>query len=312
MDPTRNLCQVKDSFLNLDLNLDLDLDLDGSKQIIKEIPKFVETSIGSPRAIRNKLFTNKKEFHKLINIKNFSIKLSDPYNQISDNYFKNRSSLILANIDLVFNFSEQDRGYLIFQYLNKLDYAVLDGEPGFLKYLQFRLPIARAFTNCSVIDKKIEKTYLNINCENEISKYILSIVPEGVNLVFSNSLNYKENLLNTLKIIKTDGTFISRIDTNTDLELLYITSLCFKSFTIFKPFLENLNEKYSYIIGEKYKGNCLDIINKIENLVRITISNSFLEYIQNYYDSLNELKENLNLTKPEYNMYRCKAILNII
>jgi hypothetical protein len=299
MDPTRELCEIKDSFQS-------------KNKIDKEIPKFIEVTIGSPRAFRNKLFLDKPEFKQLIEIKDdnkLSTELADPFQQIKDEYFKERSSLVLANIDLVFNFSDQDRGYIVLQYLNELDYAVLDGDAGFLKYLQFRLPNARGFTNCSIIkNKKIEKNYLNINCENGIAKYIKSIAVEGVNLVFSNSLNYKENLLNALKILKPEGIFISRIDTNTDLELLFMSSLCFESFTIFKPFLENLNEKNSYIICEKYKGNSIDIINS--NFKGITVSSSFLKYIQNYYNSLSKLKQNLKDQK--YNMYKCKAIMNII
>jgi hypothetical protein len=278
MDPTRKICQIQDSFHS-------------KKNKIETIPEFkLATSPNSsifpnspispisPRTIRNKLFQDTKEFKQLIQIeKNEKLSKSIAYPEISHEYFQDRSSLILANIDLVFNFSDQDRGYLVLQYFDEIDYAVLDADSGFLKYLQFRLPKARAFTNCSANNKNFGKYNLNINCENGIVKYVKSIVPQGVNIVFSNSLNYKENLLNALKILKPEGTFISKINDNTDLELLFATTLCFDSFTIFKPFLEDLNNNVSYIIAKKYSGNSIDVINQLESDKSIKILTSFLE-----------------------------------
>lgn len=300
MDSTRDLCEIKNSF-------------NYSPHSFKEIPEFIQTDISSPRAHRNKFF-KKNDKNKVLKIENhtkLAVDLADPYQKIKDEYFQERSSLVLANIDLVFNFSDQDRGYIVLQYMNELDYVVLDGDVGFLKYLQFRLPKSRAFTNCSVIkNKKIEKTNLNVNCENGLSNFVKKLVPEGVSLVFSNSLNYKENLLNAIKILKPGGTFISKFYEDTDLDFLFITSLCFDSFVVFKPFLENLNEKFSYVIAKKYKGNSIDVINQIENFKGIIIHQPFMEYIENYYKSLSELKKSLK--EQQYNMYRCKAIMNII
>ncbi len=299
MDPTRDLCKVQNSFSEVPINYKID-----SFQL-SPTPMSPMSPV-SPRATRNRYFKDSSKKYKIdFKSDNIPIDIADPYLKMKDEYFKERSGLILANLDLIFNFSDQDRGYIVLQYLNKIDYAVLDGDEGFLKYLSFRLPKGRGFTNCS--GKNVN---INRNCENGIDKYILSIVPEGVNLVVSNSLNYKENLLDSLKIIKRDGTFISRVDTDTPLEYLFITSLCFDKFTIFKPFLENLNENYSYIVAEKYKGNSIDVVEKLENFKGIDIDSNFINYIKNYYNSLKKLKENLQ--NVEYNMYRCKSILNLI
>ena len=129
-----------------------------------------------------------------------------------------------------------------------------------------------------------------------------------MDLVVSNTFD-KNILLDAIQICKKDGTFIARINTNTKLEYLYSLSLVFKEISIVKPFLENLNENYSYIVCENFLGNSLDIVNL--DFEKINIPESFLDYVENYYKSLNNLKKKLHDNIVKYNMYKCKAVMNI-
>ena len=107
---------------------------------------------------------------------------------------------------------------------------------------------------------------------------------------------------------KVGGNFIARINEKTNLEYLYSLALVFKEISLVKPFLENLNENYSYIVCENFTGNSLDVINL--DFEKINVPESFMKYIENYYKSLNELRKRLHNNIVKYNMYKCKAIMN--
>ena len=153
-------------------------------------------------------------------------------------------------------------------------------------------------------NQKISPQFLNINCGEGLTDYISSISPEGVDLIVSNKV-IDEKILIQIENCKVNGTFICKIDNDTNIQYLYAISLYFKTITLFKPFLENLNENYSYLIAKDFQGNGLDIID-----YKINVPKSFYLYVQNYYDSLKNLKINLPKT-TKYNMYKCKAMLNI-
>jgi len=295
MDPIRNLCIVKDSFEEKNIN---------------KIPKYTEILIGSPRAIRKSLIENKNKKEIVTDEIILPLKISDPYLKINS-FFQKRSSLILANLDTHFNFSRQEDGYILPQVINRnYKYAILDGDKGFLEYLQYRLPASTGFIDCLNIDKndKITTQFLNQNRAKSLSDYVLGIYPEGLNLVVSNKVLSKDTLLEGLKICDTNATFITKINTNTPIEYMYGLSMWFKSVTLIKPFLENLNSKDSYLVAEGFSGNSLDA--ETFDFLKIGVPDSFYNYVQNYYNTIKILKEILP-RNTKYNMYKCKAILNL-
>ena len=295
MDPIRDFCEIKDSFVN-------------NNKLENDIPKYSQNIIGSPRSFRKSLFSGKNK--KLI-FKEEDYKISneeaDPF-QKTESFLKDRSCLVLANLDALYNFTKQTDGYIVPQVINEdYKYAIMDKNKGFLKYLEYRLPASTGFIDCMEKNNK-SNLLLNQNCTNGLKSYVTDISPEGVDLVVSNTFN-KDIFLDAIQICKVDGTFISRFDTNTKLEYLYSLSLVFKEISIVKPFLENLNENYSYIVCQNFLGNSLDVVNL--DFEKINIPESFLNYVENYYKSLNNLKKKLYDNIVKYNMYKCKAVLNI-
>lgn len=291
MDPLRNLCIVRDSFTEKNIN---------------KIPKYTEKLIGSPRAIRKSLLKDKSKTLKFHNEIQIPIDIAHPYLKINS-FLKKHSSLILANIDTHFNFSRQEDGYILPQVINmKFKYAILDSDKGFLEYLQYRLPASTGFTNCINIQEsdKITTQFLNQNCAKTLSNYILDIYPEGVNLVVSNKVLDKDVLLEALKMCAINATFITKINTDTPIEYMYSLNMWFKSVTLIKPFLEDLNSNNSYLIAENFTGNSLD------SEIIMNVPYSFYKYVQNYYNTVKMLKNSLP-ENTKYNMYKCKAILNL-
>jgi len=288
MDPLRDLCKIKDSFTSSDIST------------VSNIPVYSEIKVGSPRALRKSLYPGTKKYIK--KDQTFS-DIKDPFLQI-DSFFKKRSSLVLADIDTIFNFSLQEDGYIKPQVINEdYNYAILDSDIGFLEYLQYRLPASSGFINCIDNYNKISKQFLNVNCDEDLTNYILKILPEGVNLVLSNTFD-KDKLIQGIKVCSKKGLFIARFVDETPINYLYALTLYFSKFYLFKPFLENLNEDYSYFIAEDFIGD-IDIV----DFDNINVPSSFIEYIDNYNISLNNLKKSIN--GDTYNMYKCKALMNI-
>lgn len=293
MDPLRDHCIVKDSF---DSYNDLKT---------QNIPKYTEIFVGSPRTRRNSILSpspnKEREFQNEIS-ERIDISLADPFTSIKT-LFHTRSSLILADIDTIFNFSFQEDGYLVPQIIDEdYSYAILDKDKGFLDYMQYRLPASTGYIDC--LDEEKPNDFLNMNCDNGL----VDISPEGVDLVLSNKLHdYKETVLTVLKVCRKGGRFISKIDSTTNLKYIYPLVLYFDSITFFKPFLSNLNEDVTYLIAEGFGGNSFDLI----DFEKINIPAKFISYVNNYYKSWKELKDKLKNNSVLYNMYKCKALMNI-
>ena len=274
MDPLAELCQVRDSFEN--------------KIDIRKIEKYSENYLGSPRSRRNEIigeFDMKFEFPKFEKF----------YSSLETNF--ERSGLVLADIDTNYNFSRQENGYLIPQVLNEqYSYAVLNADLGYLQYLIFRLPESTGFTKCT----NFENIKLNKSCDSNILKYIQDIQPEGVDLVIGNDLT---DLKIAIQISKPGATFINKIE-EIDIQLLYIITMVYRKFSLFCPFLNN--EENIFIIAEDFIGNALDYVSLIEKSKEIKVSEQFIKYVSE------QLKEiSLISYQNEYNLYRCKALMNI-
>lgn len=305
MDPSRTICQVVDSFNNTAVPY-------------SKIVYSVKEELGSPRTRRNKILdgdTRLKIAYDKISYDKIDLPLDIASSDIASLEIKsdvfNKNDLILANIDAVYNFSGQEDGYLNPQNTKDFDFVSLDGE--YLTYLQYRLPASRGFTLKAPNIRKLDDRNLNfIFDQNDIVNYVLEIVV-GVDLVVSHKIDYKNNLLKALKLCKPGSSFITRVDETNDLtNLYYITALCFESFSLFKPITEDLNQPYSYIIAQGYRGNSIDWISILESEdPKISIPEDFISYINEYYKSLKNLKISLKENPVQYNTYKCKAIWNI-
>lgn len=287
MDPLEKLCVVRESFGTVESRL-------------YKVEKYSEEFLGSPRARRNRIISSDKtkgqgKEEKILKIPEVSKSI-----EISG-FFKNMSSYVLANIDTIYNFSKQENGYLVPQVLNEnYKYAILDSDVGFLEYLQYRLPESVGFVNCLKNKTKFPRLKINTNCDDGLTKYVNDIAPEGVDLAVSNTINFVENSKQALQMLKKGGIFIQKV-AEIDLQHLYVLTLAFKYFSLFRPFLEN--ENVIYVICEIYSGNSLDIIPLFSK--QISYPTSFSDYVSS------TLSSDLNTKEKEYNLYRCKALMNV-
>jgi hypothetical protein len=169
--------------------------------------------------------------------------------------------------------------------------------------LQYRLPESVGFTNCLKTKSKFPKLKINTNCDNGLAKYVNDIAPEGVDLVVSNTIDVVDNSKQALQMLKKGGIFIQKVS-EIDLQLLYILTLCFQEFSLFRPFLEN--ENVVYVICEGYSGSSLDIFPLFLEKQNVSYPSSFSDYVKSNLDFIPTSSEN-----QSYNFYRCKALMNV-
>lgn len=322
MDPSRNLCIIKHN---------------------DKFPKYEKHTYrantgGSPRAVRNNSInyqSNTKEYNfnqEQIYIHNQN--LSDPYKTI-DTIFPERSSMVLANIDAVFSLTGQVAGYLIPQNTKEYDYGVLgDSKAGYVEYLQYRLPASTGFVFCSkyLDHERISKDNLDIinptdssfadisQSRDKYVKYVNTIVPDGLDLLVSNN-SLKESLLTALNTLKTGGKMVIRLDEHllkdqNILDLLYITSMNFENISLTKPLSEDINGYWTYLIAQNYHNQPYQWIELIEENVHMKLPLKLIKYIEEYIESLNNLRKTLHSNNMKddiiYNMYKCLSIWNMI
>lgn len=283
----------------------------------------------SPRAVRRTCRKTKpnpivKEYnvlnHKVLK-KMYSIKIED-YNDVLDPFstvdsmFKNRGSIVMSNIDGVFNLTGQELGYIIKQNIKDFTFVSIEKDSGVAEYLQYRLPISTGFVETSSKDLNMRR--LNMFDKVESVRDLYSV---GVDLVVSKDTNdFKSNLNNGLKLVKPGGSFVSEVNLNKleNRTLLYITSLCFKKITLFKPISTNLNDNIHYIVAEESYGNNIKWSSYLSNEFELCIPDSFINWVYNYqilflkhkeyiYNIINNTQKNTSL----YNKYKCLATWNI-
>lgn len=219
------------------------------------------------------------------------IHLTDPFHNVSYSPFINRDALVLANLDMTFNFSDHNTGYLLKQEIKDFSFVTFDDGPGgFAQYLFYRNPDAYGSSispiRLGLPDKAIDRNRFNvIKGESgkgilrkdyvSMAKQIQKLEPTGVDVVAGNeiqpmeSLDYLLRLLTTLKIIKIGGTFVTILPKfdNLLVDLLYITSLCFEEVSLIQPL--SLPFKFPsnsiFLVAKRANTNNLDWIKYLED-----------------------------------------------
>lgn len=283
--------------------------------------------VTSPSKRRARIYSNEK-----IEIKNIvdnyvsllkNIKNPDPIYEIVkySDYFHKRGTYILANLDFLFNFTGQEDGYIKPQIINeKYSYLVLDGDLGSLEYLQYRLPASTAISKCSVKEENtnLDKKFINFSCNEDITEYALYVRPEGVDLVtniyFEGYEKYREDVIKALLTTKIGGTYVAKVsldlrdrELGNILKIFYLLSIAFEKVTVLKAFLDS--EWSLHVVAENYRGKNGDILQFLNNLDKVNISDSFTKYL--YEVSENIKKENTDSLNKRYNFYKCIALLNL-
>ncbi len=295
MDALQHLCEIKDSF-NSNTSKKT-RNSRNNRNVYLPIPvKYVfnrnntatsvSTSISpiSPRTLRQEIFylNDNNTNNNNLNANNTDIKLILTENININGKFP-QSTYVWADLDLSFNFMSQTYGYIIQQNLKHSTFLIADSDPGVAAYVEYRCPYP----------------YSQIFFRDSINK-IYQIYPEGLQFIFNNTPDYN---LDYIKYCKLNGMFIYKIN-EIDLNKLFVCALSFKSICLFKPFLSGS----SYVICENYLGSTdylTDFEKTNDKSSKINIPGDFKLYIENF-------TKNISFNSGNYNLYKCKALMNII
>ena len=197
----------------------------------------------------------------------------------------------------------------------------------------------------------IDMTHFNITCGksgtgdlnkdyNSYISHVKKVNAPGLDLLVINdgndgnntSIDYITKLITSLQVLKVGGNMVCKLPGITDkllVELLYITSKCFKKISLFKPLATDLRDDITFIIAQDLNSNNLDTYlfledsyNKIKNDTSNHISlisevptsfiswlNGYLAQIDNYRLEVIEL--NNTGVSALYNTFKCKAVWNL-
>jgi hypothetical protein len=275
----------------------------------------------------------------------------DPFKTVSVKPFMNRDAIILANIDTIFNFSKHTSGYVLMQETKEFNFATMnDGPGGFTEYIFFRNPNSYGY-GITPKTKDFNKNLLDLTRfnitygetgEGDLKKDYKSFIgfvrkaeAVGVDLIINNTHNnnigyedYMVALMTALGIIKIGGTFVSKVQLNGDMDvmtdLLFITSQCFNTITLFKPLSTDINDNIYYIVCEDARRNNIEWISYLEDSYQkvskdnakikslVGVPSNFLKWIKTYLHLIGEYKNRIrNIPRPIYDTYKCKAIWNL-
>lgn len=309
MDPTKYICEIKDSFLNTNTNINTLLPYNYNNEDINQIR--VDMKIDNEDIIRQEkvILINEEKYNELQKLKdkfnhpNFeNVRLiANPFENIGRSIFMNRAAIKLANIDAIFNLTQQTQGYMNQQYQNDFKYCDIAGGPGgFTEYLQYRLPNSYGYgitlheKNGGIpwIEKRIDKKKFDITYGNDgtgnlytnvdwFSNYVkLKESNNGVNLVVADggfeigddargqeilsSRLILTEILTALQVLKSGGNFVCKIfDTVSKIsaDLIFLLSLCFNEIHIFKPISSRPANAERYVIGKNLRNDVSFYIN---------------------------------------------------
>lgn len=306
MDPSAIKCVYKNSFDKggeIPMVLHTYLDRDNDDVNTRQQP----TMVGSIQALENKDGRLSRDYCDLELSKQVipqsvskHINLFDPFHDVPTIPFLSRDSILLANIDAVFNFSHHKSGYIIKQDTKDYTFATLDDGPGnFTQYIMYRNPNSYGYGITPIeypFDGQIDITHFNIT-KGELGtgdimkeyksfiQFVRSVEATGINVVAANyihdedisPLGYLVRLIVALGVVAVGGTFISKIsdlDNPLMLDLLWITTRCFDKVTLFKPISTPSYDKIYYVVAQKAKINNIKWVSYLEETYSKSVKNS--------------------------------------
>lgn len=246
---------------------------------------------------------------------NLDLEQISPFEKLGTSIFGSKTSIILANIDAIFNIINRQGGELGHQELKEFSLLEIssDRNPGYItRYLQYRLPFVASWiitNNFDLIPRSdLNMTKINLYKSQErdkISPDILALNPFGIDLIVSDDCNL-QNI--NLKILKTGGNLIARICKIIPEELYNLVN-SFDKFALFKPISSPCYLPDMYAI-------CLSKLSKAPNFT--FIPSSFINYLNaNMYNPNPYIAvglaylEGKKITISEYNLNRALILFNI-
>ena len=243
----------------------------------------------------------------------------DLFKNVSYNPFSSRDALVLANVDMAFNFTKQQLGYIIKQSTQDYTFACVDDKTGgFTEYMLYRNPNSYGYSDHVLDETRINPiNYNNLageSREQNITEDLLEIEPEGLDAVVFGQTDLLSNLVVGLKTVKIGGTLVTPIPrlSKPIIDLIYLTSRCFEKIGLIKPistpFYLPKESNTHYLVGINSKVNNLDIISFLSQINQTVsvfpeLPSDYLDFIKSYVDSLNY--------EGNIDIYKCKAIWNL-
>jgi hypothetical protein len=174
-------------------------------------------------------------------------------------------ALVACDIDALFNFTEQNGGYLMNRVYKdgRQDYAMFgDGTHGFTEYVHWRRLDAYilAFTR-DVSEIHDKARYVHAKRDGIVLSEMKSTIPDGLDVVVvcSEGSTVGEDIIYSLDIVekhmKNDVKFIAKISFNEDTKkIIYALTKIFKNSYIVKPLADNPYSNDFYYIGKDLNG----------------------------------------------------------
>lgn len=293
MDPTIELCRIKN--LNDEQIKEVKLDYFKYEGLNKIIPNIKDNvNIINYESI----YVDKNKYNELVNIRNdiynnsnreFAIMMANPYNGIGKSIFIDETSIILANIDALYDITGHLGAFLVKQSMGKFSFCdIYGGKGGCTQYIQYRRSQGYGYGITPINDKnwdiknldnqRIRITYGEdktgdiIKNANWFSDYVRKGNIEGVDLVVAinysfNEINYLEFrsselilsiVLIALRTLRSGGTLVLKIFDSVSkfmADLIFILSLSFEKISIIKPMTSQPHLSDKFIICKNLNNN---------------------------------------------------------
>lgn len=219
MDPTKYMCEISDSFSNKKININTLIPFKYNNHEIEKVKVLVETKNENNVKDENIILIDKDQYYELQKLKdqfdnpNFeNAKLiANPFENIGKSIFMNRAAIKLANIDAIFNLTQQDQRYISQKNLKSFKYCDIAGGPGgFTEYLQYRLPNSYGYgitlheKNGGIpwIEDRLDKTRFDITYGFDGTGNLYTNYDW-----FSEYVNNKEGINRNINLVVADGGF---------------------------------------------------------------------------------------------------------
>lgn len=322
MDPSKYICQLEKTNEETSLRGELTPYSNEGEDININVAVMLEDDIVSEKP----MYIDVEGYKNLQNMKdNFGISgfakarlMANPFENIGRSVFMNRASIKLANIDAVFNLTQQKTGYIVKQYPGKFTFCDIGSAPGgFTEYLQYRrtesigygISLHKKYGGLPWKRDKLNMNQFNIyygpdnsgNLYNNslwFSNKVRDLEPNGVDLVTADGgLENKHDakrqeilssrlilseILVALKTLKTGGNFVCKIfDVTSKIssDLIYLTSLCFREIHIIKPISSRPANAERYLVGLTLHENINEYINTLADAHKLYKDNIYVSQI---------------------------------
>lgn len=257
-----------------------------------------------------------------------------PFNDIGNSIFDNNQAITLANIDAIFQITN-DVFSFDHQY-SKNKFKCCNLSNGMEKYINYRYSDTYIFDYFDIENKKYTssintqsfiKNIRKINKSlNDIDLVICNFVKSSDSKEFDNLKLFIQQIIIGLQCTKNNGNFIIKtLNTNTEIsaQIIYLLSQYFESISFFKPTSSNhyKNEKYiicknkKFNISEKNTNILYSVLEKInkKNIPKIIFKDELPRDFKNWLIKSNNYFLNYQLIFYEklYNPEDIKYFFNI-